>query len=285
MSRRINLVSLVPSPLLAFLRRASLKLPLLARILVAFSERLGKFEGTIQAGPGAGLRINATGGARPLGYMLGEADTEEQNWLSQHLGPGDTFYDVGANIGFLSLIGAKLVGQNGQVVAFEPLPSNITQLRMNAALNGFEHITVIGAAAAAVSGPAVLGLPHASPATRRARAHIVGAATDGERTFDVRALAIDDCRARYRLRPPTVMKIDVEGAEIDVLKGCLRTLKEYRPTILVEVHWLGSRFTEFVAETLLPMGYLVETLHGHNLASDPGRFHAVLRQSPPADDV
>jgi FkbM family methyltransferase len=248
---------------------------------------LGEFEGTIEAGPGAGLRINATGGPRPIGYMLGTADTEEQNWLTQHLSPGDTFYDIGANIGFLSLIAATLVDRAGQVVAFEPLPSNVAQLRKNVALNELKHIIVVAAAASDETGRAVLQLPKASPGTRRGpasgRAHIVGAAANPERSFDVPAVAIDDSLARYHLRPPTVMKIDVEGAEIDVLRGCLSTLKEHRPTILVEVHCLGSRFSDFVAETLLPLGYVAETLSGDDLPADPVRFHAVLRQSPLTD--
>jgi Methyltransferase FkbM domain len=73
------------------------------------------------------------------------------------------------------------------------------------------------------------------------------------------------------------MKIDAEGAELDVLRGAYDTISSHRPTILIEVHWLGRPFVDYVNETLAPMGYTARTLDGGELPTDAARFHAVLR--------
>jgi FkbM family methyltransferase len=171
---------------------------------------------------------------------------------------------VGANIGFFSLIAARLVGETGTVVAFEPLPVNVEQLRRNAALNQFP-IEVVPDAVAAHDGDVMFG----DKAGRRDTAHIGGG------SFQVRAIAIDSwVRERHLL--PDVVKIDAEGAEIDVLRGAAETIRVHRPEILVEVHWLGRDFTRYVEEVLHPLGYTCELLGGGAVPDEPVRCHVVL---------
>jgi FkbM family methyltransferase len=80
-------------------------------------------------------------------------------WLAASLRRGETFYDVGANVGFFTLIAARLVDPGGTVVAFEPLPENVAQLRRNVELNSFRHVVVVPAAVGGESGMRSFGSP------------------------------------------------------------------------------------------------------------------------------
>lgn len=267
-----QVAALLPQPFMERLNEAQNDHELLGRILRTLGDRVAAGEGTIRRGPGAGLRIDATG--RMPGYVLGTADYEEQLWLAAHLNRGDTFYDVGANIGFLTLIAAKVVGPEGHAVAFEPLPANVEQLRKNVALNSFANVTVVAAAISDTesSGQFSLG--------RVARDAGKLLETDSsEAGIEVPVTTIDAVVTNTPLPAPTVMKIDVEGKEIEALAGALDTIARHRPTVLVEVHWLGSRFRDFADETLIPLGYRAETISGDRLPTEPARFHVVFTAS------
>jgi hypothetical protein len=160
-----RLVSALPSPVITWLNRSQFRYRLAARPLGYFQARVAKGAGVIVRGPGKGLRIDATG--RNAGYVLGTSERDEQSWLAETLKPGDVFYDVGANEGFFTLIGAQLVGRGGTVVAFEPLPENVTQLERNVDLNSFEHVLVVAAAVGAASGTGSFGSPSGRPDNAR----------------------------------------------------------------------------------------------------------------------
>ncbi len=87
---------------------------------------------------------------------LGTYEHNELRNLLQRLQPGDTFIDVGAHIGYLSLPIAKRVGPSGKVIALEPSPTSLELLRRNVALNGFNWVTVVDAAASDKDGLARL---------------------------------------------------------------------------------------------------------------------------------
>jgi hypothetical protein len=72
------------------------------------------------------------------------------------------------------------------------------------------------------------------------------------------------------------MKIDVEVAEIEVLRGARDTIRVHLPAIVVEVHWLGDAFLDYLAEELEPLGYRALTLAGQPLPRGFSRYHAVL---------
>jgi FkbM family methyltransferase len=198
--------------------------------------------------------------------------------LSRHLRPGCVFYDIGANVGFFSLITARLVGPTGMVYSFEPLSENAEAIRQNARINGLENLMVLEAAASETSGLGELfvtewdgGGTLASPALRPPR-------SVGSRT--VRTVAVDELVDNRELRAPSVVKIDVEGAELDVIRGMQRTLARFGPIILYEVdaqHWeeLAARWDALDA-FVTGLGYAVTRLEnaypalnwhvGHSLA-------------------
>ena len=204
----------------------------------------------ITQGVGAGLLFNSFGGL--VSRALGNVEPEVQTVLADLLGPGDVFYDVGANIGYFTIIGARLVGPSGRVVAVEPQPEALRRLRHNLALNGFDNVTVIEAAVAdeedygdlVVSQEEILEV-----------AALAGAPGPDQPKIRVRVTTLDQLRAAD-LPAPKVVKLDVEGAEVRALNGMVETLRRDRPAIVCEVH---ASFDD-VCAPLEAEGYTVRQL-------------------------
>jgi len=222
--------------------------------------------GTIRYGVGAGLRFDATGGAP--GNLFGTSAPEEQATLARFLKPGQVLYDIGSNVGFFSVLGARLVGPTGRVYAFEPFPTTAAQVRINAELNGFSHLETIEAAVSNASGRARLADGGSS------MQHSLKYQGPG---IDVRTVAIDDLVAAGSIRPPNFVKLDVEGAEVDVLKGMHGVIARHRPVIMCEVHWIGAEFLAHVDRNLKPLGYTAVPLGISAFPTTPERFHALLK--------
>ena len=187
----------------------------------------------------------------------GDLETSVQEAMRRHLGPGDVFYDVGANLGFFALLGAVFVDPRagGWVYAFEPAPDNATAIRENAALNGLDNLTVIEKAASSETGTARLQIVDDQSWSKL---EAYGEHPHTERVLDVPTVALDDLVSAGEIRPPTAVKIDVEGAEVAVLEGMRETLAQHRPAIICELH---DTHAEFV-ETMTGMGYRLQNLEG-----------------------
>jgi FkbM family methyltransferase len=207
-------------------------------------DRLRSRDLEIQDGLGKGLRFNAGGSA--AGYLLGTWQPSMQVALGNLIRDGETFYDVGANVGFFTVIGARLAGPAGKVVCFEPVPDNFRQIRHNAMLNNFTNIEVVETAL----GSADAELPFwtsAEPtwgklaATATAPDKLIG-------EIKVAVKRLDSILGDADLRSPQVIKIDVEGAEVDVLSGALETLQAYRPRLLIELHGTNAEVAKFLSE-------------------------------------
>ena len=184
----------------------------------------------IRNGVAKGLKFN-TGESCPE-LALGTYEVPIQNIFTQHLKAGDVFYDIGANVGFFSIIAAKLVGETGKIYAFEPGRENAMSIAHNAALNNFDSIEVIEKAVSDTSGEGQLLLAKYSGghalATADAPPDLAGEVT-------VELVSIDDLVAQNKIAPPNFVKVDVEGAELDVLKGMTQTIKTYRPKVIYEI--------------------------------------------------
>ena len=190
----------------------------------------------VQRGPAQGLwlHLNPRTGA---GYFRGEGEPEVQEALQQHLRPGMTFYDIGANIGFFSLLAARIVGEEGKVVAFEADPEVAGRLRDNVLRNSMPWITV--EQEAVWSEPRTVYFARADPATspERGLGHVVAA--NEEKAIEVSAESLDDYMRTSAA--PDFLKCDVEGAEVEVFRGAQRLLREKRPGIICEMHGEENR--------------------------------------------
>jgi len=260
------IVQRIPRKWLQFFGRLQFTLPILKVPINWIGARIAASEGIIKHGVGSGLRFCAQGGYP--GYLLGTSNAEEQEVLKQNLREKGVFYDIGANIGFYATIAAKLVGSEGKVFAFEPFAASAEACRRNAKLNNFTHVTVVDAAVAAKEGQMTLELGESSAVHRL---------TVGENGRKVRVVTIDQWRTEERAPAPDLVMIDVEGAELDVLHGMLETLKEARPTIMVEVHWRGDAFFDFFSEHLNRLGYQLTTYAGEAPPLGFVRYHALIR--------
>lgn len=226
--------------------------------LYATAARLGMFPPRrIKAGVAEGLRMsmrNASGD-----YAEGTNELWVQEAVRGVLCRGDVFYDVGANIGFYSVLAGRVVGSGGQVYAFEPVAGNARCIRRNAARNGFTHVSVHEAAVAARDGTATLFLSsHPGGAS-------IASPEDGVlRTVEISTMGVDAAVQDGRLRPPNVVKIDVEGAEAAVLDGMARTITDHGPVIILELdHEANHGLQERVAwaqEVFRKHGYVVDEL-------------------------
>ena len=226
-------IGLLPGGVLRGVRVARQRFGFVRVLTEPLSRRLRSDVFVVQAGAARGLRLNAAEGK--LGYAFGENEPEVQQTLVELLRAGDVFYDVGANIGFFTLIGARLVGPAGMVHAFEPLAALADALRENVALNGFGNVVVRRAAAYSSAGVAELDVGAGTTA-----AHLVEEGS--ARTVQVQLQRVDDLVAAGEIQPPTVVKIDVEGAEDHVLVGMWNTLTEHRPTVICELHGPQEEF-------------------------------------------
>jgi len=197
------------------------------------ANRIRNRDDVIQQGVGRGLRFNS--GRSIAGYVLGIAEPDIQKAFVALIKPGMTVYDLGANVGFLSMIAARLVGPEGLVVSFEALPANARQIAHNASLNGFTHVTVCECAVGAGDGQSSFTV--SDFATTGKLSSVKGlhdAARAGE--IEVRLRCLDSLVSESNLRTPDLIKMDVEGAEVDVLTGATDVLTKLRPLLLIELH-------------------------------------------------
>lgn len=154
----------------------------------------------------------------------------------EYLKPGMTFIDVGAHVGYFTLLAAWLVGSKGQVHSFEPTPSTFEVLRSNTELNHNVYPNRVAVAA----GPGIVTLNDYGPAfsgyNSMYRARMSESALNRVKSTKVQATAIslDEYVARERVTP-NFIKIDAESAEYEILKGMEETLNRCWPMISIEV--------------------------------------------------
>lgn len=152
--------------------------------------------------------------------------------MGRILKAGDVFIDAGANIGWHTVISAKLVGANGRVLAFEPDPKNAALLRKNVQHNGLTNVDVIEEALASKPGIQKLHLSEGNFGD-----HILGLEQAGTRaTRDVTCTTIDEALAKRHIDPTrlALAKFDIQGSEVDALKGMREALTKKRPPLILE---------------------------------------------------
>ncbi len=172
-----------------------------------------------------GRRWLPAAGGKVLRVLLGTYEEEQTRLFRAMVRPGHTVLDVGAHVGYYTLLASELAGVTGQVVAFEPDPDNVRFLERHVRLNRCVNVTVERAAVAASDGEASF-----ERGSGTGTGHL-GAAGD----LTVRTLALDAYVRRHGLRPD-VVKIDVEGAEAEVLAGAESMLRTVRPTLFLSTH-------------------------------------------------
>jgi FkbM family methyltransferase len=215
----------------------------------------------VEGGPAQGLWLELkprTGQS----YVRGEVETTVQNILVERLRPGMIFYDLGANIGLFTLLAARLVGEKGRVVSFEPDPANAERLRRNVERNQFANVTVVEAGVWSSSGEFNFVTADEQSPDRGVGTFI---AHEGQpRGTPTRCVSLNDLTET--VPAPDALKCDVEGAEFEVLRGAEKMLKTKHPWIICEMH--SELNDRNVRQILNRLGYTLERLdNNHVLAS------------------
>lgn len=258
---------ILPASWLRFIGQLQYKAPVLAPVIQAAARRIVRTEGVIQRGVGKGLRFRTN--VPVAGYILGTTEPELQQVFADFLTEGDVVYDLGANVGFYTLLSAHLVGLSGHVYAFEPFEESLEIARSNLKQNGFDNVTFVNKAVADVSGSERLQMG-LSPATFMLSDRGNG---DG---IQVSVTSLDAFLEMEEARPPSFIKIDVEGAEKRVIRGMKQLLRMHRPTLLCEVHYAVSNFEQFVQDELAPIAYRARSITNDRLPVSGERFHVII---------
>lgn len=225
-------------------------LPLLGR-LGAYTRAAVSIDGVVPHGEAAGLRFNAKGGN--AGFALGTSEPEIQRAFAELLASGQVVYDAGAASGFYTVIAARRVGARGRIISFEPRPDNAERVRHNAVINDFANVDVLSLALSDHDGSDSFSL--GADANRGGLTDVHAEPGSGG-TIEVQTATIDALVAKGAIPPPSVIKMDIEGAEVEALVGAERTLIEHGPALLIEVHGRGAEL-----EALLQrLGYAASVL-------------------------
>jgi FkbM family methyltransferase len=233
-----RLASRVPHAWLIRIAGLQYRFPFLKPALQALSRNFRNRDAIMQNGIGRGLKFNTAGSI--AGYALGNSEPDLQTALKLLVQPGMTVYDIGANVGFFSVLLARLVGPRGQVYAFEPVPANARQIEYNARLNGFSNITVDTAAMGDAEGTAAFRV---SDFSTTGKLRSTGTVEILKEEIPVSTRQLDTLVYRSGLMAPSLLKIDAEGAEVAILKGGEKLLATARPIFLIELHSTQAEVT------------------------------------------
>jgi FkbM family methyltransferase len=156
--------------------------------------------------------------------------------LNEKLRPGMTVLDVGANIGYFSLLMSVLVGREGRCIAIEPNPRNVKLLLASKNLNRFEQLEILQAAAGNTWGILQLNTSHSNGVVSPVSATSIEEIWQRETVLSLRIDGILPPDVRVDL-----IRIDVEGSEFNALSGALRCIENDRPFIISEFMPEGLR--------------------------------------------
>lgn len=184
--------------------------------------------------------------------------------LSTLLSPGDCVIDVGANVGHYTRRFSELVGKNGRVIAFEPVPETFAVLAGNVQLFPFSNVTLINAAISDKEAFAGISTPLFKTGLKNLyMAHLIHDTDEQQEGLQVMTLRLDPLNIPRRV---SLVKIDVEGHEAFALQGMADLLQRDHPTLIVETD------SSEVEASLSSMGYLAERLDGSpNILFRPAR--------------
>ena len=186
-------------------------------------------------------------------YVFGTVEPQVVAAIKRTVQPQQCVLDLGANVGYFTLLLAKQVGPSGRVIAFEPHRKVFEVLRENVALNGYGQVIVENKAVVDRSGAV-----HLTQNDQRPLSHVESIVPGPGQ--EVEAVTLDDYFACSSDRI-AFAKIDIEGAEARALDGMSRILRQDRPILVIELHGLAGRVEDHAAvERLRTAGYKVSVL-------------------------
>jgi len=160
--------------------------------------------------------------------LNGSYEPFETQLIKKVIRQGDISVDAGANIGYYTLLFSRLTGESGRVFAFEPAPVNFALLKKNLGINGCSNVEPVQKAVSNITGNASLFLHE-----RNSTDHRIFRSKDRRRGIDIETTSLDDYFKDFRGKI-NFIKIDVQGAELQVLEGMRKILKNHPVKIALE---------------------------------------------------
>ncbi len=263
----------VPTPVARKISSLRFKYPFLKGAIEQISYLLKRGGGRIQTGAGKGLAFASSHGV--ASYLLGTHEPQLQQTLVDLVRPGHTFYDVGANCGFITIIAARLVGPHGQVISFEPFPQAAAEVRLNINANNFTNVQLQQIALGDEDREATFFTSDKSGWGRLESEHM-GRPGECVGEISVPARALDSLT---HLPKPDIIKVDIEGGEIEMLRGAMRTISEAKPLLLIELHGTNDH----VADVLSQLGYCSTILGTGSSDIRSGALFDIVLAGPPSE--
>lgn len=206
---------------------------------------------------GGKIYLNISESPMMLLRVLRLYEKEKMNAIYKFLKPGMTFIDVGANKGDFSLIAAKIVGDKGRVLSFEPEPNNFNWLKKSKELNKYKNINQFEMALANTNGNTQFYLSEKSGW----HTLIPSLPNRSVRTININKRTLDSIIEKSDQKIVNMMKIDVEGAELEVIQGARQTLvRNPNIILLIDIHpQLGVKPVE-VCNILSELGFSIYSM-------------------------
>lgn len=180
----------------------------------------------IMGGPLKGCRVGLFTGSR---FVKGRYGGKEIDLLLEHVHAGDVVFDLGAHVGYLTMVASKAVGNTGQVVALEPVALNLAYLRNHVKVNRLTNTQILPCAVGKESGWCTFDAGKGT-----GRGHLEsGTGASGPQ---VEVVSLDELVSQGKLPAPNLIKMDIEGAEVNALVGATRIFTSTRPKLLLSTH-------------------------------------------------
>ncbi len=208
----------------------------------------------------------------------GEGDVDA---VAATLGPllGKSFWDLGAHFGIYTIGLARAVGPTGQVAAFEPDPRSHARCARHIAMNKLENVRLFRAAVSDRTTRQEFIVPAAGATFNHLR-YEDEPVTAGEKTIQIDTLVLDDLVTAGTIRPPHLVKVDVEGHGAKAVAGALKTIARHHPVIVMSFH--SQAEADDTQALLEPAGYRCFENDGRPLAWSAVVFRTACLKVPPA---
>lgn len=268
-----KIVNLIPLRL----RTKIKKLPLLATLQRTLINRFmnnDSFVHKLNAGPAKGLVFNIT---LPWDKNIwtGTYEFDFSTILAREISKDSVCYDIGGFKGFMS--GIMALNGASQVYTFEPLKENYEKIQELIKLNPSLHISVFEYAVGSIDGLINFDVSE-DPSMNKIENSLFHNETGVKEKRNVQIFKLDTLINKMGFKPPDVIKIDVEGAEYEVINGAHSSLKQFKPKLLIEVH--GYNIGKMILPKLKKYGYNIicsETNKLPDFVSEPSICHYICK--------
>ncbi len=207
----------------------------------------------VKSGPLKGKKWIATSGGK---FLSGKYETYKTEAIVKNFLEGEIFYDIGAHIGYFSAIASTMNKGKGQVIAFEPRPMNIKFFKRHMKINNFVGVTLYEVAVGEEEKTVLFDTSFGSATGK----------VSEEGRLEVKQVSIDKMFERGEIPLPTFIKIDVEGAEMEVLKGMKNVISLARPKIIIATH--NDECHKYVIDFINDLRYTIKILNPERVKGD-----------------